>query len=220
MVLTSPSRMVGAVSVLGTIGDHVHVHEPLASRSSVNVINTEAKYGKRQHLKSRVHTSSSSWEEWRMSAKVFRGLVDTRSIRQRTGHSLVVVDEIAGQYEDSFQDVGKHLLNYFTFKAVRTVLTQLYEMNPTQYTWFYNFVATNKPNDGKQFLRHLVKERQELGERVMVTRLHLFNKWVKKYNHLDMHKAITDENLELMRERLVETVRWPSDIDGDAGKNG
>jgi hypothetical protein len=28
-------------------------------------------------------------------------------------------------------------MNYFTYKAVRTVMTQLYEMNPPSYRWFY-----------------------------------------------------------------------------------
>eukprot|EP01018_Ginkgo_biloba_P008391 Gb_25794 [translate_table: standard] len=115
--------------------------------------------------------------------------------------------------------VVQHLLDYFTFKAVRTVLAQLHEMNPSDYVWFYNFVVNKKPGDGKVFLRFLVKEKQELGERVMITRLHLFNKWVKKYNHANMQQAISDQNLELMRERLVDIVKWPSDNDIDTGKS-
>ncbi|KAH7286131.1 hypothetical protein KP509_33G059700 [Ceratopteris richardii] len=83
--------------------------------------------------------------------------------------------DIGGQYEETFADVEKHLLDYFTFKAARTVLLQLYEMNPPQYSWFYRFVADNRPQDSERFLRTLVKERQQLGERVMVTRLHLYN---------------------------------------------
>lgn len=121
--------------------------------------------------------------------------------------------EFAGQYEDNFADVDKHLVDYFTYKAVRTVLVQLYEMNPTQYSWFYNFVADNKPQDSKVFLSVLVKERQELCERVMVTRLHLYNKWIKKHDHAKMYQSISDQNLELLRERLVQTVKWPSDAD-------
>jgi hypothetical protein len=107
----------------------------------------------------------------------------------------------------------QHLVDYFTYKAVKTVLAQLSEMNPLKYAWFYNFVVNNKPQDSKLFLRVLVKEKQELGERVMVTRLHLFNKWVKKYNHAQMHKAISDQNLELLRERLIQTVKLTSDGD-------
>ncbi|CAA6659141.1 unnamed protein product [Spirodela intermedia] len=124
---------------------------------------------------------------------------------------LVVAAELGGQYEEGFEDVHLQLINYFTYKAVRTVLHQLYEMNPPKYMWFYNFVATNKPDDGKRFLRLLGKEKQDLAERVMITRLHLYGKWIKKCDHARMYQRISDENLELMRERLIETVIWPSD---------
>ncbi|XP_058224326.1 chaperonin-like RbcX protein 2, chloroplastic [Rhododendron vialii] len=131
--------------------------------------------------------------------------------QQKGRRSLVIVNELAGQYEDSFEDVKTQIVNYFTYKAVRTVLNQLYEMNPTQYRWFYDFILTNKPGDGKRFIRALVKEKQDLAERVMITRLHLYGKWVKKCDHAAMYKEISDQNLELMRERLMETVIWPSD---------
>lgn len=127
----------------------------------------------------------------------------------------MVRDDLGGQYEDSFDDVDKHLLDYFTFKAVRTVLAQLAEMNPHQYAWFYNYVVNVKPQDSKVFLQRLVKEKQELAERVMVTRLHLFNKWVKKYNHAQLHKAISDENLALLRERLMQTVKFSNTENND-----
>ncbi|KAL6894299.1 hypothetical protein ACP4OV_008397 [Aristida adscensionis] len=138
-----------------------------------------------------------------------RALRQGRGGRARGG--LAVVCNLAGNYEDSFDDVQLQLMNYFTYKAVRTVLTQLYEMNPPSYRWFYNFVAVNKPTDGKLFLRALGKERQELAERVMITRLHLYGKWIKKCDHAKMYEMISDENLTLMRERLMETVIWPTD---------
>ncbi|KAF7816046.1 chaperonin-like RbcX protein 2, chloroplastic [Senna tora] len=143
-------------------------------------------------------------EYWRLC-------VTTRSRKQRKDRRFTIVNELGGQYEDTFSDVKTQLLNYFTYKAVRTVLQQLYEMNPPQYRWLYNFVASNKPGDGKHFLRSLVKEQQGLAERVMVTRLHLYGKWIKKCNHAEIYQEISDENLELMRERLMETVIWPSD---------
>lgn len=124
---------------------------------------------------------------------------------------LVIVNELAGQYEDNFDDVKAQILNYFTYKAVRTVLNQLYEMNPTQYRWFYDFVASNEDGYGKRFLRNLGKEKHDLAERVMVTRLHLYGKWVKKCDHTEMYERISDQNLQMLRERLVETVIWPSD---------
>ncbi|XP_039140387.1 chaperonin-like RbcX protein 2, chloroplastic [Dioscorea cayenensis subsp. rotundata] len=130
---------------------------------------------------------------------------------ERKAVGLGIVDELGGQYEEGFNDVHIQLINYFTYKASRTVLHQLYEMNPPNYRWFYNFLATNKANDGKRFLRQLGKEKQDLAERVMITRLHLYGKWIKKLDHAKMYQQISDENLQLMRERLIETVIWPSD---------
>lgn len=153
-----------------------------------------------------------AWYEWRLSTKMLSHIANRCSRKQRKlGNHLSIVDELGGQYEDTFNDVKKQIQNYFTFKAVRTVLNQLYEMNPTEYTWFYNFVAANKPGDGKHFIQTLGKEKQELAERVMITRLHLYGKWIKKCNHAEIYKEISDQNLELMRERLMETIVWPSD---------
>uniref|UniRef100_A0A0A9C5N7 Uncharacterized protein n=1 Tax=Arundo donax TaxID=35708 RepID=A0A0A9C5N7_ARUDO len=45
----------------------------------------------------------------------------------------------------------------------------------------------------------------------MITRLHLYGKWIKKCDHAKMYEKISDENLALMRERLMETVIWPTD---------
>lgn len=148
----------------------------------------------------------TSFVDLRFSAKALY-----RKKKRSKAKSMVIVNELAGQYEDSFEDVKTQILNYFTYKAVRTVLNQLYEMNPTQYRWFYDFLATNKPGDGTRFLRSLGKEKHELAERVMVTRLHLYAKWIKKCDHAAIYKEISDQNLELMRERLMETVIWPSD---------
>jgi hypothetical protein len=41
------------------------------------------------------------------------------------------------QYFDFLFMFVQQLMNYFTYKAVRTVMTQLYEMNPPNYRWFY-----------------------------------------------------------------------------------
>ncbi|KAI5673628.1 hypothetical protein M9H77_13992 [Catharanthus roseus] len=131
--------------------------------------------------------------------------------RQRKNRRFMIVNEIAGNYEDNFEDVKSTILDFFTYKAVRTVLNQLYEMNPPQYRWFYDYIANNKPRDGKRFIRSLAKERNELAERVMITRLHLYGKWIKKCDHAAIYKEISDQNLELLRERLMETVIWPTD---------
>jgi len=209
--------MVGAVATVSVVGPPCRFQN--SSGGSVEVISSGVVVARKQghgsssipRKFSKLHNSMThAWQDSRHSARV---LVQAVPCSTSGHHAPMVVDELGGQYEDTFDDVEKHLLDYFTYKGVKTVLAQLSEMNPPEYAWFYNFVVNNKPQDSKLFLRTLVKERQELGERVMVTRLHLFNKWVKKYNHAQMHKAISDQNLELLRERLIQTVKLTSDGD-------
>uniref|UniRef100_A0A5B7BYM1 Chaperonin-like RbcX protein n=1 Tax=Davidia involucrata TaxID=16924 RepID=A0A5B7BYM1_DAVIN len=218
--------MVGAISIGSSSFTDSHscpclCLDPISS-SSLNIKNngelglSKNLIGKKRQLKkpSSVDLSSSfldAWYDWRSSTKMLSHIAYGCSRKQRKFRNHGIVDELGGQYEDSFNDVKKQILNYFTYKAVRTVLQQLYEMNPTQYTWFYNFIATNKPGNGKRFIQALGKEKQELAERVMVTRLHLYGKWIKTCDHAQIYKEISDENLELMRERLMETIIWPSD---------
>lgn len=166
---------------------------------------------------------SSFLDSWyyyfRLSAKMLSSsqFDCTRTKNNQRFRKLSVVNELGGQYEESFNDVKLQTINCFTYKAARTVLHQLYEMNPSQYMWFYNFVATNDSRDGKKFLRTLAKEKQDLAERVMITRLHLYGKWIKVCDHAEIYKEISYQNLELMRERLMETIVWPSD-DPNAGR--
>lgn len=166
-----------------------------------------------------------SWYDSRLSARMLcssstaAAFVCTRKQQKQRYKKLnIVTNELGGQYEETFNDVKNVTLNCFTYKAVRTLLHQLYEMNPTEYRWLYNFVATNDPRDGKKFLQVLGKEKQDLAERVMVTRLHLYGKWIKVCDHAEIYKEISDENLALMRERLLETIVWPAD-DTNAGKS-
>lgn len=217
--------MVGALSIMGSsvVDSHTSPCLCLDALPSTNmnlksggdlVFHRNSMSRKRLGKVGSVELRSSfidSGRELRLSRKAVSGIVNRSSRKQRKDRRFVIVNELGGQYEDTFEDVKTQILNYFTYKAVRTVLNQLYEMNPTQYRWFYDFVASNKPNDGKRFIRSLGKEKQDLAERVMITRLHLYGKWVKKCNHAEIYQEISDQNLELMRERLMDTVIWPSD---------
>lgn len=217
--------MVGALSVVGSSVVDSHTSPCLCLdalpttamnlKSGGEVVLQRNSMAKKRLVKPGSLELSSSFidsgHDMRLSMKALPGIIVNKSMRKRKNRGFVIVNELGGQYEDSFEDVKAQMLNYFTYKAVRTVMSQLYEMNPTQYRWFYDFVATHKPGDGKRFIRTLGKERHELAERVMVTRLHLYGKWVKKCNHAEIYQQISDQNLELMRERLIETVIWPSD---------
>lgn len=154
---------------------------------------------------------STSFVDLRYSAKCFKGNYKNLKKQTKGRKNLRIVSDLGGQYEDSFSDIKTQILNYFTYKAVRTILNQLNEMNPPQYQWFNDYVTANKPNDGKRFIRNLAKEKQELAEKVMTTRLSLYAKWIKKCDHEEIYNRISDQNVEVMRERLMETVIWPSD---------
>ncbi|XXG64148.1 hypothetical protein AAC387_Pa05g2178 [Persea americana] len=212
---------VGAMSVVGSVVES-HLCPCLCLDAlSLSNIRSNGDLGLYRNLvgskKSRRQSTLSSsfvdaaWNEWLLSAKVLSGIVRGYSRRRQRIQKMVVVSELAGQYDDNFEDVTVQILNYFTIKAVRTVLNQLYEMNPPQYRWFYDFIRTNKPGDGNRFIRNLGKEKHELAERVMITRLHLYSRWIKKCDHAKIYQYISDQNLELMRERLMDTVIWPSD---------
>ncbi|KAF6168337.1 hypothetical protein GIB67_018177 [Kingdonia uniflora] len=45
------------------------------------------------------------WQDWRLSKKEFSGIASRFGKKQRKGRSLVIANELAGQYEDSFEDV-------------------------------------------------------------------------------------------------------------------
>ncbi|MCL7050120.1 hypothetical protein MKW94_016085 [Papaver nudicaule] len=212
--------MVGALSVMGVVVDTKTRPCLCLDTLSSSTIHMKSSgelsfYKKRSSSSGQLELSSSfvdAWHEWRLSAKVLSGVVYQHSSKRKNiSRGLVIVNNLGGQYEESFEDVKRQVINYFTYKAVRTVLNQLYEMNPTNYRWFYDFTVNNNPGDGKRFLRALAKEKVELAERVMITRLHLYGKWIKKCDHAAMYKDISEQNLELMRERLMETVIWPSD---------
>jgi hypothetical protein len=210
------ARMVGSLFVVGSSVVDSHT-SPFLCFDASNYKGNGAWISRRNSI-SRNQFYSTFTDSGRKYGQLAKAKKISRK-QQKGRSSLVIVNELAGQYEDSFEDVKTQIVNYFTYKAVRTVLNQLYEMNPTKYRWFYDFIVANKPGDGKRFIRTLVKEKQDLAERVMVTRLHLYGKWVKKCDHAAMYKEISDQNLELMRERLMETVIWPSD-DTDTEKIG
>ncbi|KAF4362045.1 hypothetical protein F8388_023897 [Cannabis sativa] len=200
--------MVGALALVGSsvVDSHTCPCLCVDALPSTNMnFKSVGDLGRKHTVKAAAGSSSSldlsssfidsGHERRRLSAmkSIPAGIVISRSYRNQKKSNRrrkVVVSELGGQYEDTFEDVKVQILNYFTYKAVRTVMNQLYEMNPTQYRWFYDFVLTNKPGgDGKRFLRTLGK----------------------KCDHAEIYKEISDQNLELMRERLIETVIWPSD---------
>ncbi|KAK4358882.1 hypothetical protein RND71_021111 [Anisodus tanguticus] len=194
--------MVGALSVVSSSMVDSHSSPCLCLDSVLHKSSSSSSLGRKQLQ------LSTSFVDLKFSAKCFKSNYKKQTKGRR---NLMIVSDLGGQYEESFNDIKTQILNYFTYKAVRTILNELNEMNTPQYQWFNDYVTTNKPSDGKRFIRNLAKEKQELAEKVMVTRLSLYAKWIKKCDHEEIYNRISDQNVEVMRERLMETVIWPSD---------
>jgi len=115
---------------------------------------------------------------------------------------------MAGEYEEVFADVSEHLTDLFTYKAVRTVLHQLSEMDPNKYKWLYQFTTEHRPSDSYNYCKTLFKANRELADRVLVTRLNLMSKWLQKLDHSSLLMHVSDNNLQVMRDQLNETVNF------------
>ncbi|KAL0410698.1 UNVERIFIED_CONTAM: Chaperonin-like RbcX protein 2, chloroplastic [Sesamum latifolium] len=173
---------------------------------------------RRQLTKLRMTDLSSSfldtWHDWRLSSRMLSSCImsDSSRKRQKQPQGLIVVDELGGQYEDTFNDVKVDLADPYPFIMNFTITLRSFDViNHLSASIYDSFVADNVPNNGKRFLQTLVKERRELAERVMITRLSLYGRWIKKCDHSEIYNEISEENLKLMRERLLETIVWPSD---------
>jgi hypothetical protein len=121
-------------------------------------------------------SSSSSNQKWRGKALRTGGHVTTTPARRRLqnanrnnenthnqrGKLVIRNADLGGSYGDSFVDVDNLLVNYFTFKALKSSLAQMQETDLSpgkgEYKWLYNFASENYKNDGQKFIRALFAE--------------------------------------------------------------
>ncbi len=120
--------------------------------------------------------SSSSNQKWRGKART-GGHVTTiaanrirlqnanrnnESKNNQRGKLVIRNADLGGSYGDSFVDVDNLLVNYFTFKALKSSLAQMQETDLSpgkgEYKWLYNFASENYKNDGQKFIRALFAE--------------------------------------------------------------
>lgn len=118
--------------------------------------------------------SSSSNQKWRGKART-GGHVTTTARRRlqnanrnnenthnQRGKLVIRNADLGGSYGDSFVDVDNLLVNYFTFKALKSSLAQMQETDLSpgkgEYKWLYNFASENYKNDGQKFIRALFAE--------------------------------------------------------------
>ena len=109
--------------------------------------------------------------------------------------------DLGGNYGDSFADVDNLLVNYFTFKALKSSLAQMQETDLSpgkgEYKWLYNFASENYKNDGQKFIRALFAEgRRDHAERLIKQREDLLQRWIKRFadtRRLGLRRKIDQE---------------------------
>lgn len=82
--------------------------------------------------------------------------------------------------------------------------------------WLYQFAVDNPPSENVSFLRALLQQRQDFGERLIEQRLVIYQRWVKSFDKTLTNEAILAANKALLLERLMGTVNMNSEYDPDA----
>jgi len=65
------------------------------------------------------------------------------------------------------------LVSYLTYEAMRVVVGQLSETNPSLSLWLRGFSSTGKLQDGEAYIQELLLADQDLAFRIMIVRDHL-----------------------------------------------
>lgn len=142
----------------------------------------------------------------------------TSSSNEKARMNIISRADMGGQYYgDSFQDVDLHMIDYFTYKSLRVVLEQVQEMDTSpgkgEYTWLYQFAVKHSIRDSKMFMKTLLSERPDFGERLIVTRTHLCEQYLKKFEPAKVEALLQESNLQLRREQLMTTVKFENLVD-------
>lgn len=108
------------------------------------------------------------------------------------------------------QDTAKVLQSYLTYQAVRTIIEQLTESNPTLAIWLSEFSDKTKVQNSESYLQGLLNENKELMLRVMTVREHLAEQ-ILEYLPEMVQTGISQANMEL-RKQLLERITQSSSV--------
>nr|QHW03850.1 RbcX [Nostoc sp. 'Madrid 836']QHW03860.1 RbcX [Nostoc sp. 'Villarreal & Bell-Doyon PA-18-2431A']QOE77756.1 RbcX [Nostoc sp. JC826] len=98
------------------------------------------------------------------------------------------------------KDTAKTLQRYLTYQALKTVLAQLSETNPPLELWLHNFSA-DKIHDGEAYIEQLLREKPDLGLRIMTVREHIAEE-VTEFLPEMVRTGIQQANMEQRRQHL------------------
>lgn len=118
------------------------------------------------------------------------------------------------------QETTKAIQNYLTFQAVKVIVEQLSETNPSQGIWLRQY-SSGKLQDGEAYLEGLMLERKDLVLRIMTVRQELAEAVVDFLPGM-VRNSIQQSNLERRKqllERLTQTSEQNTESESELDTN-
>lgn len=106
------------------------------------------------------------------------------------------------------QDTAKVLQSYLTYQAVRTIIDQLSESNPSQAIWLSHYSDRHRIQDGEAYLEGLMAEDRELLLRILTVREYLAEQ-VLEFLPAMVRAGISQANVEHRRHLLERLTQSP-----------
>jgi hypothetical protein len=103
-------------------------------------------------------------------------------------------------------ETAKVLQSYLTYQAVRTIIEQLSETDPTKSLWLSQYSSNNRVQDGEAYLEALMSEDKELVMRIMTVREHLAETILDFLPEM-VRTGISQANMEHRRQLLERLTR-------------
>lgn len=103
-------------------------------------------------------------------------------------------------------ETAKVLQSYLTYQAVRTIIEQLSETDPTKSLWLSQYSSNNRVQDGEAYLEALMSEDKELVMRIMTVREHLAETILDFLPEM-VRTGISQANIEHRRQLLERLTR-------------
>jgi hypothetical protein len=116
------------------------------------------------------------------------------------------------------QNTAKVLQSYLTYQAVRTILDELSETNPSQAIWLNQYSSDNQIQDGETYLERLMLENKELVLRIMTVREHLAEQILEFLPEM-VRTGISKANMEHRKQLLERLTRTQTDPDSKVSEN-
>lgn len=114
------------------------------------------------------------------------------------------------------EETAKVLQSYLTYQAVKTIIAQLSETNPSLAIWLTDYSAGNRVQNGEAYLEGLMLEHKDLVMRILTVRKHLAEQVLDLLPDMVRHNLEQSslQNRRQLLERLTQ-LQPPNSSESD-----